>query len=54
MERKEPTVIQYGGFAPRYYCGKCHRRIYKRHKICPHCFCKEGKMIQIAWEVTKK
>ena len=53
MERKEPIKIKLFGRAPRYYCGKCMKRIYKRHKFCPHCFTKKNELIEIDWEEIK-
>lgn len=49
MERKEPIVIQYGGFAPKYYCNKCKKRVYKKNKICINCLHKNGKINFIDW-----
>lgn len=39
MTKYEPVAIKYGNMKkPKYCCRVCLRRVYKRHKICSHCF----------------
>lgn len=34
----EPVEIKLFGKQPKYYCRRCLKRVYKRNKICLHCF----------------
>lgn len=34
----DPIEIKLFGKQPKYYCSKCLKRVYKKYKICSHCF----------------
>lgn len=38
MKNYQPIEIKLFHERARYYCGICKKRIFKRHKICPHCY----------------